>query len=288
MNNRIAQTAELRAVNRGQRTIDVVASTFDIDSYGTRIDPKGWVLDKFLKNPVITWAHDDRGFTASGGRPIARGENVRVEDGMLKMRLRFPDKGKFPFADECFELMADGFLNAVSVGFTPLAEPEMVDEDGVQVPVYRSQELLELAVVTVPSNSTALAERAKRMNADPEEVRRRAQRLEEMAADIDESDPIRWNRSLGRAFDVAGEKIAPSQLVFDWVAKHIGCEVKEVFRNSFVIPYFRFGGVLSGMKQATLGDELTDVRNLTWHGTARRSRRSTTSSSSTRSAATTS
>lgn len=189
MKNRIAQTAEARAVNSQDRTIDVVASTFALDSFNTRIDPEGWDLEQFRKNPVITWAHDDRGVTASGGRPIAKAENIRPEDGKLKMRLRFPKPGSFAFADEVFNLMADGFLNAVSVGFEPVEWRDETTEEEGGVRVFTKQKLLEVAVVTIPSNDDALAERAKRMNADLEEVRQRAQKVEELAKEIEE-EPV--------------------------------------------------------------------------------------------------
>lgn len=188
MPNRIANTAQARSVNRDERTIDVIASTFAKDSYGTRIDPSGWDLEQFRKNPVITWAHDDRGFTASGGRPIAKAENIRVEDGKLKMRLRFPDQGKFRFADEVFDLLADGFLNAVSVGFEPIEwRDETTEEDG-SVRVYTKARLMEVAVVTIPSNDEALAERAKVLNRSVEEVRTRIERFEEAASEMEERE----------------------------------------------------------------------------------------------------
>ena len=196
MSNRIAQTAEVRTVKRDERTIDVIASTFAIDSYRTRIDPNGWDLEQFRKNPVITWAHDDRGFTASGGRPIAKAENIRVEDGKLKMTLRFPSAGKFQFADEVFNLMADGFLNAVSVGFEAL-EHEDRDEGDEKVRVYTRAKLLELAVVTIPSNDEALVtDRAMRMKADPEEVRARVEKVEKLAMESihSEEDVEKWKR----------------------------------------------------------------------------------------------
>jgi len=179
---RRSSQAEVRSVNKEQRTIDVIASTFAIDSYGTRIDPNGWELEQFHRNPVITWAHDDRGFTASGGRPIAKAlpEFTRVQDGELKMRLMFPQKGIFPFADEVFGLLADGFLNAVSVGFEPI-ESKFVKEGDQEVRIFTKQRLLELAVVTIPSNDEALAERAKRQNQELPEVKLRVENLERMA-----------------------------------------------------------------------------------------------------------
>ena len=69
------------------------------------------------------------------------------------------------------------------------------------------------------------------------------------------ADTLRWNRSLSTRFDVAEEKISPAALAYDWVAKHIGCDVKEIFQNSFSIPSYRIGGVLSGLKQAMLGND---------------------------------
>lgn len=190
---RIAHTAKVRAVNDDNRTIDVVASTPSVDSHGTRIDQSGWVLDDFRKNPVITWAHDDRGFTASGGRPIAKAvpETIRVEDDKLKMRLQFPKTGVFKFADEVFGLMRDGFLNAVSVGFEPLKREiieEDESEDGEQEVWYRRQRLLEVAVVTIPSNSEALAERAVKLNRSTDEVKERLEKIEKMAEELDDDE----------------------------------------------------------------------------------------------------
>src|SRR4051812_41147290 len=103
---------ETRSVNRDDRTVDIVASTFDIDSYGTRIDQNGWDLEAFRKNPVICLQHDDRGYTASNGLPVANAipETIRIENQRLTMRIRFPEKGKFPLADQVFDLVADGFM----------------------------------------------------------------------------------------------------------------------------------------------------------------------------------
>src|SRR3954469_263457 len=104
---------QIRSVNREKRTIDFVASTFAIDSHGTRIDQNGWT---FARKIPITGAHDDRGYTPSGGRPIGRAINLRVEQGELRGTAEFPRRGIFQFADECFDLAADGFIPATSVG----------------------------------------------------------------------------------------------------------------------------------------------------------------------------
>ena len=174
---RAPDTKQLRAVDRDTRTIDVIASTGSIDSHGTRIDQKGWILTQFKKNPVITWAHDDRGFTASAGLPIARAKNIKVKDDQLVMKIEFPEEGKSRFSDNVFELMADGFLNAVSVGFEAI-ESEVIEEKGNDVRIFTKSKLLEVAVVTIPSNDEALVVRAKELGQDLDEIVRRTVTLE--------------------------------------------------------------------------------------------------------------
>src|SRR4051794_251088 len=164
---------QLRAVNREQRTVDIVASDFSLDNHGTRIDPAGWDVEQFKRNPVICLQHDSWGHSASSGLPIANAipETVRIENGKLVMRIRFPEKDKFPLADQVFELVADGFLRGISVGFDP-QEYEEVEEDvdgfKKRVVVYRKQKLLECSLVTIPSNDNGMVQRAAKMNADLE------------------------------------------------------------------------------------------------------------------------
>jgi phage head maturation protease len=62
-----------------------------------------------------------------------------------------------PLADTVCAMVAARFLNAVSVGFMPLAAQPILDEDGDWTGVeFISQELLELSVVPVPANPGAL------------------------------------------------------------------------------------------------------------------------------------
>src|SRR5207244_128126 len=105
----------VRKVNRDKRTISIVASDFSRDSYNTRIDPKGWDLNQFRKNPVILASHDDRSFPVANAIP----ETIRVQNDELLMDIRFPDQGKHREADIAYELYADGFMRGVSVGFVP-------------------------------------------------------------------------------------------------------------------------------------------------------------------------
>ena len=39
------------------RTFTAIASSALVDRMGDSIDQSGWLLDNFIKNPVIPWAH---------------------------------------------------------------------------------------------------------------------------------------------------------------------------------------------------------------------------------------
>lgn len=197
MPNRLHASVETRSVDRDNLTVDIVASTFALDTYRTRFDPSGWILKRFLSNPVITWAHDDRGNTASAGLPIANAmpETVRIEDGKLQMRLRFTPEEDNPFGYRVFRLIANGFLHGLSVGFDPIDwddVTEQVDGQEVRVRIFRKIELHEVAVVTIPSNAETLVKRAVALNQDPEEARRMAAEVERMAEQPSPEKIAKW------------------------------------------------------------------------------------------------
>ncbi|HLE86268.1 MAG TPA: HK97 family phage prohead protease [Candidatus Brocadiaceae bacterium] len=127
---------------------DVIASTADVDRDGEIIDPKGWDLENFLKNPVILWAHQYHEL------PIGIAENTKIGklpnsemEGLL-ISGRFADEKANPKAEQVRRLYADGILKTVSVGFIPK------ERNGMTI---TKAELLELSFVPVPANPQALA-----------------------------------------------------------------------------------------------------------------------------------
>jgi len=164
----------------GEGIFEVVASSGKTDRLGDTIDPKGWYLKNYRKNPVILWSHMTGGFGTPAIPPVARADKVWVEDEKeLKIRGHFADT---PFAQELKALVEGGFLNAVSVGFIPLVEEEKgnieiegkmyrraTDEEiekniyGKEGEHFSKQELLEVSWVNVPALATALVS-ARKMN----------------------------------------------------------------------------------------------------------------------------
>jgi len=133
----------------GDYEIEMIGSTGSVDRDGEAIDPNGWDLRAFKKNPVILPQHDYR------KPPVARATSVKLVDGKLMFKIEFPQEGISAEADTYRKLYKEGFMNASSVGFAPT---EWVDGDGKKTPyrTFKKQQLLELSLVSVPANSEAL------------------------------------------------------------------------------------------------------------------------------------
>jgi hypothetical protein len=155
-----ALTTEIKSVDEGDaRKIAFTISTGEVDRDGDTIDPKGWQLDHYRKNPVILWHHD------STIPPVAKAESIEVKDGKLRSVAVFPPKGVHPFADTIFELTKGGWLNAASVGFHGIERSPRADK-GFD---YKKQELYEWSILPVPSHREALRD-AKAAGVDIEPV----------------------------------------------------------------------------------------------------------------------
>lgn len=141
------------------RTLRFVISTGAVDRDRDSIDPKGWELDNYGRNPVVLWAHQ------ASMLPIGKALDVIKADDRLRAVVRFlPEEGygaASAFADQVFKLARDGYLAATSVGFRPLSWDFTEDEErgaddwwpGID---FHSQELVELSIVSVPANPEAL------------------------------------------------------------------------------------------------------------------------------------
>lgn len=148
----------------GSRSIDFVCSTEDRDSYGTVIDQASWKLDRYRKNPVVYFNHRTSGGWLGDGEPkneipIARAENVRVENKQLLARFVFPPKGEFELSDQIFDALKSKRLNATSVGFKP-GKVAKETVDGAEFYRLFDCELYEISIVGIPANPNCIAERS--------------------------------------------------------------------------------------------------------------------------------
>jgi len=157
-----------------KRTLRIVASDETVDRDGDIIRAKGWILDNYLKNPVMLAFHNWR------GEPVAKVNKVYVDgDKLIIEDIEFAptDEGK-----KFKELVDKGFIKTVSVGFIPrkvfylgdesqFEEMKSLDEEWINKNLEKlakanrviwEAELLEVSFVPIPANPNALIQFANK------------------------------------------------------------------------------------------------------------------------------
>lgn len=137
---------------RQDRVVRFVFSDGSIDRYGDRVSPTGWQLGNFLNNPVALYGHDPNKVENVIGKVV----KIFVEDGKLIGDIEFMEAGINPLAETIFQMVKNGFLNAVSVGFMPLKWRTATEKNRSGGIDFIEQELMEISVVPLPANSNAL------------------------------------------------------------------------------------------------------------------------------------
>ncbi len=150
---------ETKRLTGGKRTITIVASTPKKDRDRDIIEPSGWDIKNFRKNPVFLWGHDQ------SIPAIGRVNKVtKTKDALIFKEVEFPPEGVHPLADLVYFLYENDFLKAMSVGFIPTSREKIEEkpsDDGDMMNMFGGwhflkQELLEGSAVNVPSNADAL------------------------------------------------------------------------------------------------------------------------------------
>jgi HK97 family phage prohead protease len=147
------QAVVLRAPDDGSRVVRFVLSDGSVDRMGDTIDPAGWDLTAYKRNPVVLFGHD------ASKPPIGRMRSVWSDGARLLGDVEFAPPEVYDFADTIYRLTTAGYLHAGSVGFLP-TEYSFVENDpdrgyGID---FKRQELLEFSICPVPANSNALVD----------------------------------------------------------------------------------------------------------------------------------
>jgi HK97 family phage major capsid protein/HK97 family phage prohead protease len=121
--------------------LEYVISDMTQDRHGTVLSPDAWNLSNFRKNPIALFNHNPNFI-------VGNWEKVRAEGDRLIGRLKLLPKGVSYRLDEIRAAVEAGVLRAVSVGFLPR---------GPESDRLSKMELLEVSLVSVPSNPNALA-----------------------------------------------------------------------------------------------------------------------------------
>ena len=133
-------------------SFDWLMSNMDLDRDLEKIDPSGWDLKNFKKNPVILWSHDYY-------RPaIGKAKSTRVKDANLIGKIQFSSREVDPFASMIEGKVREGILSAGSVGFKALKIEYIEDEKDPTRLIMRKQELYEFSIVNVPALPAAMVQ----------------------------------------------------------------------------------------------------------------------------------
>lgn len=130
----------------GDDPLRFVMSDETVDRMGDVIEAKGWKLGNFVKNPVALFGH-------KSDFVIGHWTDVKVETGKLIGRLNLLPAGISERLDEIRAAVEAGVLRAVSVGFHAI-DAEPMGKGGVR---FKSAELVECSLVSIPANPNALA-----------------------------------------------------------------------------------------------------------------------------------
>lgn len=137
----------IKAVEEESRTITMCGSTEAVDRTGDIIKMSGVDLVNYQKNPVILFNHDY-------DKIIGKALEVKVVDSKLIFKIEFADT---KLGNEIYYLLKNGYMNASSIGFIG-KEYEGNEHGGL---TFTKIELLELSIVSVPCNPTALVQLRK-------------------------------------------------------------------------------------------------------------------------------
>ena len=142
--------------NNGRPILDFLCSDETLDRFDEIIVASGWMLENYRKNPVFQNAHQYGDILFTLGRALSTEVRPGGEDGKaaLFQRIEFATDIN-PLARIAYGLYRGKFLNAVSIGFTPVRW-----ENGSPGTTFRrrylEQELLEVSAVSIPANPHAL------------------------------------------------------------------------------------------------------------------------------------
>lgn len=144
-----------RAEGEDKPLITYTGNSDEEDRYGSIVSPRGAITEPYMRagaGPVL-WAHD------YSTPPVGKTVKLTKSAKALTFLVEFATQ-QSEFAREIYELVRDGFLPGVSIGFIPIKAEEYeattVNSYFAENKKYTEWELLELSVVPVPACRGAL------------------------------------------------------------------------------------------------------------------------------------
>jgi HK97 family phage prohead protease len=134
---------KVNIIKQQDNTFTAIASKEVVDRMGDIVKIAGIKTDNYIKNPVILFNHNP-------DKIIGKAVDVLKTNDSLIVKIQFANT---PLAQEIKELVAEGFLNTLSIGFMSLQYKQNDNGNGI---IYESVELLEISIVSIPANPEAV------------------------------------------------------------------------------------------------------------------------------------
>jgi len=150
----------------GKRTLQFIGSDETVDRDGDILSIAGWDFTDFKKNPVALLDHN---YWSAIDNIIGKATpKIDKAQKRLVFDIEFATADLNPRAERAFKMAQAGFLRTTSVGFIPTKSRHLDEEErkeeakkrgSKKLPrrIFEKQELLEISLVTVPSNPNAVA-----------------------------------------------------------------------------------------------------------------------------------
>lgn len=138
---------KVKKATKNSVTIEGFSNAATIDRMKEKINPQGWLLDNYKKNPVVLFDHGhDPTF---GFMPIGKAVEVEAQADGLYTKIQL-SSSKSEKISAIRDLVEEGILKTFSVGFEPKSsEKSSSDPD---VTIITQAELLETSIVPIPMN----------------------------------------------------------------------------------------------------------------------------------------
>ena len=144
-----SQTFDLSSIDMDERTLSGYAATWDRDKHDDIIHRGAFsksINEAFPKGKIkVLWQHDDR-------QPIGMPVEMIEDEKGLKVKAKI---SKTQLGDEALELMRDGVVDSLSIGFYTVTGKSNFDEaQGIRH--LHELKLVEFSPVTFPANEAAV------------------------------------------------------------------------------------------------------------------------------------
>ncbi|AGO49126.1 prohead protease [Cellulophaga phage phi39:1] len=148
-------TIRANSINEEERSAEFVISNEGVDSFNTVFVNSGWDLERYNKNPVVTYQHDDH---SSNPDLVIGTSEIRTEGSDLIGKIYFEDFEDNEVSKKVFKKVKNKILRGASIRANVI-DGRMGDfekGENPEVVYFTNMELVAWSIVTLPSNPDSL------------------------------------------------------------------------------------------------------------------------------------